>query len=104
MPKRTKNYEDSLIESLKNPLEAAEYLNAYLSNDDGQTTEEEFLLALRDIAKAYGMTEIAHKTSLGRESLYKMLSKSGNPKIKTLRILLDSIGLKLSVEPKEAIN
>jgi len=95
MPKRTRKYEDSLIESLKDPVEAAAYLNAHLSEDDG---EDVFLLALRDVARANGVGEIAETASLGRESLYKALSKDGNPKLSTLRSVLKALGLKLSIE------
>jgi len=59
---------------------------------------EAFVLAFRDVAKAHGIAAISKKASLGRESLYKTLSKAGNPKISTLALLLGSMGLKLSVE------
>lgn len=98
MPKRTKKYEDSLNKSLKDPKEAAAYLNAHL---DEEEPEEMFLLALRDVARAHGFGEIAEQTSLGRESLYKALSKDGNPKLSTLKTLLKTMGLKLSVEEQE---
>ncbi len=98
MPKRTEKYEDSLIESLKDPEEAAAYLNAHLNED---SPEALFLLALRDVAKAHGFGEIAEQSDLGRESLYKALSKDGNPKLSTLRSLLKAIGLKLAVEQDE---
>ncbi|MCB0308036.1 MAG: putative addiction module antidote protein [Bdellovibrionales bacterium] len=99
MPKRTKKYEESLIKELKNPKEAAEYLNVHL--EDGEKDSEAlFLLALRDVAKAYGIMHVAKGSDLGRESLYKTLSKKGNPKLKTLRALLDTVGLKLIVQPK----
>jgi len=99
MPKRVKKYEDLLVESLKNPFEAAAYLNAHLEEDE-EEREEIFLLALRDVAKAYGISKIAEKSKLRRESLYKALSGSGNPKLKTLISLLDTVGLRLSIEPK----
>ena len=95
MPKRTKKYEESLMESLKNPEEAAAYLNAHLEEED---SEEMFLLALRDVAKAHGFSEVAEQADLGRESLYKALSKDGNPKLSTLKSLLKVVGLKLAVE------
>lgn len=98
MPKRTKKYEESLIEALKNPKEAAAYLNAHL---DPNETEEAFLLALRDVARSHGFGQIAGQTSLGRESLYKTLSKNGNPKLSTLKALLASMGLKLSVQKSD---
>ncbi len=97
MPRATKKYEDSLNESLKDPQEAAAYLNTHLEDN-----EELFLMALRDVAKAYGVADVAEKAQLGRESLYKALSSDGNPKLTTLRSLLKAMGLKLSVEVDEA--
>ncbi len=101
MPKRVKKYEESLIEALKDPKEAAAYLNAHLEEAEEEDAEELFLIALRDVAKAYGMAEISERTELGRESLYKALSESGNPKLKTLWILFNAMGLRLMVEPKK---
>ena len=95
MPKR-KSYQEELIESLKDPIEAAEYLNAALEDGD----PEVFLLALRDVvgARGGGMTSLAEKTKLNRESLYRMLSKKGNPELRSLGALLDALGLRLAVE------
>ncbi len=97
MAKQTKKYEDSLIESLKDPQEAAAYLNVHLE-DNEPDSEELFLLALRDVARAYGVGEVAEKAQLGRESLYKTLSSDGNPKLATLRSLLKAMGLKITIE------
>ncbi|MDZ4661264.1 MAG: putative addiction module antidote protein [Pseudomonadota bacterium] len=97
MAKQVKKYEDSLIESLRDPAEAVAYLNAHLEDEKGDS-EELFLVALRNVAKAYGFSEVAKSAKLGRESLYKALSSGGNPKIETLRALLKAMGLKLSVE------
>ena len=99
MPKRTKKYEESLMESLQNPEEAAAYLNAHLDEED---SEELLLLALRDVAKAHGFSEVAEQADLGRESLYKALSKDGNPKLSTLKSLLKVVGLKLAIETDES--
>ena len=103
MPKRTRKYEESLIEALKDPREAAAYLNAHLEESEEEEAEDLFLMALRDIAKAYGMTEISERTELGRESLYKALSESGNPKIRTLWALFNAVGLRMHVEPKKKV-
>ena len=101
--KPERNYYDDLIEDLKDPKEAAAYLNAHLEEAEEEDAEELFLMALRDVAKAYGMTEISERTELGRESLYKALSESGNPKLKTLWILFNAIGLRLMVKPKRKV-
>lgn len=100
MPKRARRYETDLIEALKNPKEAAAYLNVHLE-DDSVDSEELFLLALRDVAQAHGIGSIAERSHLGRESLYKTLSSDGNPKFHTLKSILKSVGLKLSVEEEK---
>ena len=100
MPKRTRRYENDLVESLKNPKEAAAYLNVHLE-DETEDSEELFLLALRDVARAHGIGDLADRAELGRESLYKALSSDGNPKFSTLKSILKAMGLKLSVEQEE---
>lgn len=98
--KKSKPYEVELLESLKDPVEAVAYLNAHLE-DESDDADELFLLALRDVAKAHGFSDIAKNANLGRESLYKSLSENGNPKLGTLRALLKAMGLKLSIEAEE---
>ncbi len=97
MRKQARSYQDELIKSLKDPAEAAAYLNAHLEEEEGDS-DELFLLALRNIAKAHGFGEVAATAGLGRESMYKSLSESGNPRLKTLQSLLHAMGLRLAVE------
>ena len=101
MPHRTRKYEEDLLERLKDHEYAAEYLNAVLE-DEGEDQQERFLLALRDVAKAYGMTSLAEDTELAREAMYRALSKEGNPRLATLMSLLDALELRLSVTSKKA--
>lgn len=49
--KASKNYQESLLVSLREPEEAAEYLNAALEEGD----EQLFLLALSNVAEANGL-------------------------------------------------
>ena len=51
--------------------------------------------ALGDVARAKGMADIAGKAGLRRESLYKALSSSGNPKFTTIVSVLKSLGIRL---------
>jgi probable addiction module antidote protein len=96
---KSKSYQNNLIESLKDPTEAAEYLNAAL--EDGEP--EVFLLALRDVVDSFGgMGKLAASTSLNRENLYRMLSTKGNPEFFSLSTVLDAVGFRLAVEPKAA--
>ena len=99
MGKKAKKYEDSLITALKDPVEAAAYLTVHLEGKD-KYAEETFLLALQDVAKAYGISTVARKAKVGRESLYKTLSGTVNPKLGTLKSILDSVGLKMIIEPR----
>ena len=96
MKKSSISYEKGLKEDLKNPEEATAYLNAAL--EDG--SQEVFLLALRDVAEAKGISQLAQKSLLNRENLYRLLSEHGNPRLSSLTTLLDAMGLKLSVKVK----
>ena len=100
MKRKIKKYEDSLIESLKSPIEVAAYLTVHIE-DNSKYAEEIFLLALKDVARAYRIKKVAEKAKVGRESLYKTLSGSVNPKLNTLRSILDSMGFKMTIEPKD---
>ena len=95
---RSVPYDDYLIKSLKDRHLAEAYLNAALEEDDPRV----FLLALRNVAQARGMSKVAARTKLNRESLYKMLSKRGNPSLQSLGALLDGLGFRLAVESKDA--
>jgi probable addiction module antidote protein len=97
MNKRKTNYHENLIESLKDPNEALEYLKAAIEEDD---MPEIFLLALRNVAEAQGIGKLAKVTKLNRENLYRALSKKGNPTLTSLYIILNALGMKLSVEAR----
>lgn len=97
MRKKNGSYQKALIESLKDPKEAAAYIEAALEEGDSGL----LLLALRNVAEARGgMTKVARETRLNRESLYKTLSAKGNPKLKSLKTILEAFGLRLAVHVK----
>jgi probable addiction module antidote protein len=93
----TVDYEKGLINRLKNPEYASEYLNQALK----EGSQDLFMLALRDVAKAKGITRTARESNLNRESMYKMLSENGNPNLSNLNKLLDSLDLTLHISRKE---
>src|SRR5690349_7950192 len=75
---------------------AAEYLQAALEDVDEPKV---LLIALRQIAEARGgLAKVAKAAGIQRESLYRALSKSGNPRLSTLSAVLKAVGLKLTVE------
>ncbi len=78
-------------EYLKTEEDMVAYVEAALEENDPTLVSA----ALGDIAKAKGMTEIAKKTGLGRESLYKALSQEGNPEFSTIMKVISALGLKL---------
>ncbi|OOF63847.1 addiction module antidote protein [Rodentibacter sp. Ppn85] len=80
---------------LKNEKMVAAYLATVL--EDGST--EEFIQALNTVARAKGMTELAEKTGIGRESLYKTLS-SEKPRFDSIMKIINALGLNVSVTPK----
>jgi probable addiction module antidote protein len=73
----------------------AAYVEAAL--EDGNVSV--ITAALGDIARAKGMTEVARKAGLGRESLYKALSPDGNPEFSTVLRVLQALGLRLRAVP-----
>lgn len=61
------------------------------------------LLALRTVAEAYGgLAAVAAEAGISRESLYRTLSPTGNPTLKTLLAVLKTVGLRLSVKSEHA--
>ncbi len=100
MDQVTVPYEVGLLEDLRDSREAAAYLNAALEDDDPRI----FLLALRHVAEALGMSQVSHGSGLNRENLYRMLSSNGNPQLNSLYTLLRSIGLRLAIQPDQPYN
>ena len=77
---KTKTTAWNVTEHLKTKEEREAYLNAAFEDGDASV----IAAALVDIAKAEGMSKVAKRTGLGRESLYKALSPDGNPALSTI--------------------
>ena len=83
---------------LRSESEIAAYIEAMLEDGDARAVP----IALRTVAEALGgMAALAERTGLSRETLYRTLSKDGNPRLDTLAALLDAFGLRLTVRPQE---
>ena len=76
-------------------LDSKEAISEYLSQVLADGNTDELLSALGHIARAKGMTEIAKKTGLGRESLYKTFQEGTKPKFETIVKVLDAFGVRL---------
>ena len=85
-----------LLAWLQDPKNAAAYIEVALTEGDSG----DLLHALRNVAEARGgIAQIAKRTGLNREALYRTLSKRGNPQLKSLAAILGATGLRLSVTP-----
>lgn len=91
------DYQEALLEALRDPKEARAYLNACLLDEDPRV----FLSALKNVLQAQDsdMTDLAKKAKLNRENLYRMLSRKGNPKLTSLIAVLNAVGLQLAIQP-----
>jgi probable addiction module antidote protein len=56
------------------------------------------LVALRQLAAAHGMPEVARRAKIERESLYRALSAEGNPSFATVAKVAKALGLRLHVQ------
>jgi probable addiction module antidote protein len=82
-------------EYLRTPEDMAAYLEAAFEDGEPAVIVE----VLGDLARARGMTLVARESGLGRESLYKALSQSGNPEFATVMKVVRALGLRLHAAP-----
>jgi probable addiction module antidote protein len=82
-----------VVDYLKTEKDIAGYLSAVLEDGDPAL----FVAAIGDIAKAKGMTEIAKKSGVTREALYRALKIEARPRFETVAKVIHALGMKLSV-------
>ncbi len=97
MPKKTREYHAWLLGKLATPQTAADYLNGAMND-----SPEMFLKALRNVAEARQMATVAKEAGVRRESLYRTLSKRGNPRLDTLNAVLRVLGLRIAIQTEGA--
>lgn len=91
--KKSVSHHDSLIQSLKEPEFAAEYLNNAIEEGDPKY----FLKALRNVAESTGsISEVAKRAGLSRMTIYRALSEDGNPEFDSLFDILRSLKIKFT--------
>ncbi len=94
--KASTSHDEAIVRRLrKDPEFAAEYLKAALEDADEPRV---LLIALRQLAQARGIANVAKAAGIERESLYRALSAHGNPRLSTLVAVTKAIGLRLTVE------
>jgi probable addiction module antidote protein len=82
-----------VVDYLKTEKDIAGYLSPVLEDGDPAL----FVAAIGDIARAKGMTEIAKKSGVTRESLYRALKIEARPRFETVAKVIHALGMKLSV-------
>jgi probable addiction module antidote protein len=97
MPKAHRSHDEATVAMFRNdPALAADYLNDVLETGD----EVDLMLALRSLSKAFGgVQEVARRADANPNTMYRTLSQTGNPSLKTLRAVLNAMGLRLAVQP-----
>lgn len=94
--KTSASHDEAIIRRIrKDPEFAAEYVKAALEDTEEPVV---LLIALRHLAQARGIAKVAKAAGIERESLYRALSRRGNPRLSTLVAVTKAIGLKLTVE------
>jgi probable addiction module antidote protein len=81
-------------------LESEETIAEYISAALEDPNPDVFLAAVRDVAKARGMAQLAADADLGRESLYKALAPGAKPRYDTVLKLLHALSIKLAASPE----
>jgi probable addiction module antidote protein len=83
---------------LDNEETIAAYLTAALEDPDPGA----FIVAVKAVARARGMTQLAKDSGLGRESLYKALSPGAKPRYETVMKVVKALGVNLHAEIRHA--
>ena len=90
---KTRTFPYDVAEQLRTPEEMAAYLDAWL--DEAPDDAAGIAIALGNVARAKGMTQVAKDAGLSRESLYRALSADGNPSLATVLKVARALGVKL---------
>ena len=97
---KTKTTPYDVAEHLRTPQEMAAYLDAWL--EEAPDDAAGIARALGDIARAKGMSQVAHDSGLSRESLYRALSADGNPSFATVLKVAKALGVKFHAQAIES--
>jgi probable addiction module antidote protein len=77
-------------------LASDEAIEVFLTDAFETGDARHIVSALGVVARVKGMTEIARKTGLAREQLYKSLSDNGNPTLETTLAVMKAIGFEMT--------
>ncbi len=94
MMSKSTSYHEKLIQDLKNPLEAAAYIEVVLEEDDPKMLSK----AVKNVIEAHGgIDQLSAQIKELYNKLDQMLSDKGEIEFYSLNSLLDALGLHLAV-------
>lgn len=101
-----KNYDEWLADLLCHEKNGAdEYIKIAFDEYAKDGDEKALLITLRQAAKAKSnFKDLAAKTGLSRENLYRALSPNGNPRFHTIMLILNALGYALTLQIREKLN
>lgn len=99
MTKPYRSHADATAEMFRqDPAFAADYLDSLLADGD----QADLMVALRHMADASGgVCKIAEQAQLNPTTLYRTLSRAGNPELRNLTAILRAMGMRISIQPAE---
>ncbi len=98
--KKLRNYDEWLIESLEDPEEARLYLRAAFEEYEKDQDLDILMHSIWAYAKSQGVSDLAKKTKINRQNLYRIFSGERNPRWKTMESIIQGVGFKLSFHPE----
>jgi len=98
----SRSYREYLLSSLKDPQEAAAYIETFLALDEEGFEPELLRSALKEVIEAREqMNNLSEEAKLHYEKLDKILSETGGTEIYSLIELLDALGFRMAIAPKD---
>lgn len=97
------NFNDYLLNDLKDPEIAQGYLQEILTEYNNDKDINLFLHCLKPLIKSQGtIAKFAEKSGINRTYLYKIFNHKVEPEFHTLAKILDNLGFEFTVKTKEA--
>ncbi len=76
-------------------LDNPEMIQGYLQESFATGDMDIIVMALGNVAKAIGMTEIARKSGMNRQNLYRALTPGSKPQFETISKVTNALGYRL---------
>lgn len=100
MPRKHLSWDDHMASELKDPEYARMYLDTALDEYQKDHELPMLLIAMRHLTDAQGgVAQLAQRTGLNRENLFRVLSGKSNPRWDTVVAILGGLGYQFTLKP-----